>query len=284
MDISYGIPEVEHVDTLFTALADTVTGTESMGLTYAQEYAFAVLAVEDLNSRERVTGCEGLFSAAAAGAKKVWEYIQKMVKSIKDFFFGSGKDTAKAQVDETVASVEANKKAMHDGFDPQFWDSAKMRQTAMLNHWGRFANRVKEEAEHPYSPSRGRNYFQSIKHEYDVFIEKTGPMVEKVAKAKPTDGHSAKVLQDDIEALVKQFGEAQALVQRSEDGFKKMMDEAEEEIKKIEDVADQQIERMSLDGCKTVVKLFSMMASNVTTCLHNLKAISGTLARATKPL
>ncbi|MNM27163.1 hypothetical protein D3C81_376480 [compost metagenome] len=100
-----GIVEPEHIEQMVDALADTVVGTESYSLTGAQTYAIAVLQSAGMITRqEAVAGNEGFMDSIADGAKKVWEYIQKIFKGIWNWFFGpkaKGKE-APAEAAKTV--------------------------------------------------------------------------------------------------------------------------------------------------------------------------------------
>lgn len=105
-----GIVEPEHIEQMVDALVDTVGGTESYALTGAQTYAIAVLQSSGMISRqEAVAGNEGFMDSIADGAKKVWEYIQKIFKGIWNWFFGpkakgteAPKEAAKTVQDNTT--------------------------------------------------------------------------------------------------------------------------------------------------------------------------------------
>lgn len=107
-----GLPDGPHVEIAFDALNDTienVTGTES--LTQAQMYMEPILVANGLISQaDRVNGMEGFFSAIGDGAKKTWEYIKKMFKSIWEFFFKKEAPAlakeAKKETDDAKATVD----------------------------------------------------------------------------------------------------------------------------------------------------------------------------------
>jgi hypothetical protein len=107
------LPEVSHVETMMDGILDSLKGTESLDLTYAQRYVIGVLDSNDI-TRSSVTGTEGLLSDIGDGLAKVWEYVKKMFKAIWDFFFGKknkeDSEAAKASVksaEEAVKEVES---------------------------------------------------------------------------------------------------------------------------------------------------------------------------------
>lgn len=103
-----GIVEPEHIEQMVDALADTVVGTESYSLTGAQTYAIAVLEASGMISRrEAIAGNEGFMDSIADGAKKVWEYIQKIFKGIWNWFFGP-KSKGEEAPKEAEKVVKAN--------------------------------------------------------------------------------------------------------------------------------------------------------------------------------
>jgi chemotaxis protein histidine kinase CheA len=103
------LPEVSHVETVMDGLLDSLNGSESLDLTYAQRYIIGVLDANDI-TRSSVTGTEGLLSDLGDGIAKMWEYIKKMFTSIWDFFFGKtnkeDSTAAKEVVKETEAAVK----------------------------------------------------------------------------------------------------------------------------------------------------------------------------------
>lgn len=82
-DVDREVPDTPHVEIMFDALNDTLTGTEGMVLTEAQHYANGVLFANS----SRVSGNESFFGSIASGVKSAYDYIVKMFKSIWGFFF-----------------------------------------------------------------------------------------------------------------------------------------------------------------------------------------------------
>lgn len=104
------VPEPEHLEFAFQALEDTVAGTES--LTQAQQYMQSVLLSSGKVTRAQVvTGVEGFFSKIGDGLKAIWEYIQKMFKSIWNWFFGK-KEKGGDFIADAQARLDANKASM----------------------------------------------------------------------------------------------------------------------------------------------------------------------------
>jgi DNA repair exonuclease SbcCD ATPase subunit len=101
-DAGADIPEAPHVEIMFDALNDTVTGTE--GMTPAQHYAAGVLSANGYRPATSVAGTEGFFGSVASGAKAVYDYIIKMFKSVWGFFFNR----------DGAAQAEAAKKEAKD--------------------------------------------------------------------------------------------------------------------------------------------------------------------------
>lgn len=121
------IPEPEHVEVIFKALSDTVVpdvaGVE--GLTKAQTYAFAVLRANgQITQREAIAGTEGFFSAVGAGARKVFEYIEKMFKNVWNFFFGK----SETGLENIMADTEKTLKQNQDSLKAWAAQDAKLRE------------------------------------------------------------------------------------------------------------------------------------------------------------
>lgn len=136
LDEDYGTPDAEHVDLVFQGLVDTVSGNESMALTYPQQYLFATLqAAGVVNRQEAVTGCEGFVSKIGDAVTKAWEYIKGLFKKIFDFFFG-GKAKKKEQavnaiLDEIDTELTKMEKAMSPNADGQTLSQALDHAIAM---------------------------------------------------------------------------------------------------------------------------------------------------------
>lgn len=104
------VPEPEHLEFAFQALEDTVSGSES--LTSAQLYMQSVLLASGKATRAQVvTGVEGFFSKIGDGLKAIWEYIQKMFKSIWNWFFGK-KEKGTDFIADAEARLKANQASM----------------------------------------------------------------------------------------------------------------------------------------------------------------------------
>jgi hypothetical protein len=99
------VPEVSHVEAMMDGVLDSLQGTESLDLTYAQRYVIAVLDSNDI-TRSSVTGTEGLLSSIGDGLAKAWEYIKKMFTSIWDFFFGKKNKEDSEAAKESVKEAE----------------------------------------------------------------------------------------------------------------------------------------------------------------------------------
>lgn len=101
------VPEPEHVELVMDGFLDTVNGTEGLQPTHSQRYLQGALyAAGEIRSIGDVTGNEGFFSAIGDGAKKAWDYIVKMFKSIWDFFFKKDLKEKETKVDEAIQKVE----------------------------------------------------------------------------------------------------------------------------------------------------------------------------------
>lgn len=112
LDEDFGLAEPEHLETMFDALIDTVSGNESLSLTVAQSYAMSVLGSSGMATRaDMVTGVEGFFSAIGTGASKVWEYIKKMFQGIWNWFFGK-KEKPLTITEQTEAMIKANQESL----------------------------------------------------------------------------------------------------------------------------------------------------------------------------
>lgn len=105
----YGQIDNDHLETIFVAMDDTmggVTGAEGFGLTHAQKYTYAVLEANDsLTRSQKVDGNESFFGQIGDGLKAVWEYVQKLFKSIWNFFFGKKEDGAQAEIDNAKKAL-----------------------------------------------------------------------------------------------------------------------------------------------------------------------------------
>jgi hypothetical protein len=112
----YGQIDNDHLETIFVAMDDTmggVTGSEGFGLTRAQEYTYAVLGANDsLTRQQKVDGNESFFGSIGDGLKAVWEYVQKLFKSIWGFFFGKKEGGAQAEIDNTKEALTVAKVAL----------------------------------------------------------------------------------------------------------------------------------------------------------------------------
>lgn len=109
------IPAPEHIEKVMKGFMDTVSGTEGMNLTAAQVYVQGVMYAAGLESGlDEITGNEegGLFNAIGKGIAKMWEYIQKMFKSLWEFLFGKPAAEKDAKIKATVAEAEVAVKAM----------------------------------------------------------------------------------------------------------------------------------------------------------------------------
>jgi hypothetical protein len=109
------IPDPSHVEKVMTGFIDTVTGSEGMNLTAAQRYVHGVMYAAGLESGlDEITGNEegGLFGTIGKGISKMWEYIQKMFKSLWEFLFGKPAAEKDAKIKATVAEAEVAVKAM----------------------------------------------------------------------------------------------------------------------------------------------------------------------------
>lgn len=103
------IPEVSHVEAMVDGVLDSLSGNESLDLTYAQRYVIGVLDGAEI-TRSAVTGTEGFFSEIGAGLKAAWDYIVKMFKNIWDFFFGKkNKEDSEAAKEDVKSAEEAIK-------------------------------------------------------------------------------------------------------------------------------------------------------------------------------
>lgn len=107
-----GLAEPEHIEMMFDALDDTISGTESYSLTSAQLYAQSVLLSNRMATRaDMVSGVEGFFSKIGDGVKAIWEYIQKLFKGIWNWFFGP-KEKKMSILEETEAHIKASQERL----------------------------------------------------------------------------------------------------------------------------------------------------------------------------
>lgn len=112
LDDDIGLAEPEHLETMFDALIDTVSGNESLSLTGAQQYAMSVLGSSGAATRaEMITGVEGFFSAIGDGVQKIWDYIKKMFQGIWDWFFGK-KEKGPSITEQTEQMIKANQESL----------------------------------------------------------------------------------------------------------------------------------------------------------------------------
>lgn len=112
LDDDIGLAEPEHLETMFDALIDTVSGNESLSLTGAQQYAMSVLGSSGAATRaEMITGVEGFFSAIGDGIQKIWAYIKKMFQGIWNWFFGK-KEKGPSITEQTESILKANEASL----------------------------------------------------------------------------------------------------------------------------------------------------------------------------
>jgi len=111
-DVDREVPDTPHVEIMFDALNDTLTGTEGMVLTEAQHYANGVLFANS----SRVSGNESFFGSIASGVKSAYDYIVKMFKSIWGFFFN--RDAAE-EAKEAKQEVAAQKAEVQKAPEPE---------------------------------------------------------------------------------------------------------------------------------------------------------------------
>lgn len=129
-----GLAEPEHLEEMFTALGDTVAGTEGMALTNAQEYAFQVLKSAGLiQPRDQVAGQEGFFESVGNGAKAVWAYIQKMIAAIWNFFFGGGKNGVESIEKKTEETLKEGRQQLQAVAAAQVLNAEKVKANFQHN-------------------------------------------------------------------------------------------------------------------------------------------------------
>lgn len=106
--MNVNIDNLEHV-------LNTLTGFESLSNGDLESpdsvYAKTVLKLNGVDFKHR-EGTEGFMSSVKAGAQKVYEMIKNFIKAIRDFFFGSKKETGKIvnSVQNNLNSIEKSKK------------------------------------------------------------------------------------------------------------------------------------------------------------------------------
>ena len=108
----YAVPDLPEVEIPFDALNDTlvqeVTGVES--LTDAQHYMEGLLVAHGVHRASSVTGNESFFSKVGSGARAVYDWIKKMIKSLWDFFFKrdapKASEEAKSEIKAAVAAAD----------------------------------------------------------------------------------------------------------------------------------------------------------------------------------
>lgn len=104
------VPEPDHVAQVMDGFIDTVSGSESF--TKAQHYLEGVLFSNGIIRHRDVGGTEGILGKIADGAKAALEYIQKLFRSIWDFFFKSEKKKLEDKVDKALTELEKDLDAM----------------------------------------------------------------------------------------------------------------------------------------------------------------------------
>jgi hypothetical protein len=148
-ELDDSIPDSPHVEIMFDALNDTVSGTEGMVLTPTQIYAAGVLGANNYRA-----GNEGFFGSIASGAKAVWDYIVKMFKSVWEFFFN--RDAA-AEVKEAKQEVQANAEALVSAgasVNAEGADKAIAKAKTMAH--------AIENGEHNVDPQKTRDWLASL--------------------------------------------------------------------------------------------------------------------------
>lgn len=281
-----GIAEPEHLETMFDALDDTFTnvdGTE--GLTRAQHYAQAVLVGAGM-VRPQVAGNEGFFQTLGEGAKKIWEYIQKMFKSMWAFFFGKGSDTSKAKVEKAEATVAENQKVMGDEFDENKSDTIEVRQARMKSRYTRFITTVESRFDN-WKPDKDEqsphtSFMQRIRVEYEASIRDTKPVVDALADMRITSASQAKEAQGKLATLLRCFGKDQEMFTRHKGDYEKLLSDLEQKINGTADEFDKMVMEFELDAAKLGMSLFAKFAQLITETTAAVTELSNLLKTATK--
>ena len=277
----YGIPNEEHLDTMFKAITDTmdqVSGNEAMNLSNAQRYAFAVLSIEDLTPMERVSGNEGFFDKLGSGLKKMWDYIVKMFKSIGNFFFGSSDDSSKKKLAAAKENVEENKKAMTGG-EPTEEQSDRMRehQLNIARDYARYV-RYTEEFSHDkdvFDPAE-LQFMKRATVSFQGNIEKAGPYVKKVGAKIPSLA-TAKSAQDDLMALLKLCEDDQKLIESLKSELSKRIDELTHEMASAGGDPDGMI-GYKIKGANLFIKILVAVGKRMTQTISSVTKLSDTIA------
>lgn len=133
----YAVPDTAAVEIPFDALNDTiaqeVAGNESYALTDAQRYMEGLFIANGTLRANSVSGNESFFSKVGSGARAVYDWIKKMLKSLWDFFFKRDAPKASAEAkDEVKAATDAISEASQGGSTVPKSDTILDRQIAQL--------------------------------------------------------------------------------------------------------------------------------------------------------
>lgn len=286
MDLQ-GFPDDSHLDMVFSALKDSVAGTESYGLSDAQVYMFGVLGSESLSYAERVTGVEGFFKNVGSAAVKVWEYIKSMLKGIKDFFFGGSKgESAKATTDKAKEEVNSNKSEMGSDFDESKHDMLKARQLALKSHYDRYVNRAQSSLE-VQKGGDGKEHKSSkmlsgLRVEFEHSVKTTQTIIDSICNKPITSANDAKNTQDKLLALIKCLDADREMVERHKSGFDSGVSDLEKKLEHTTDELDQMVLGYELTAVKGMTNIFVKIGQHLKTAAEDVTKLSDALKLATK--